>query len=251
MAPGRGLRLTRRDLELLEFVAEHRLVLPGHAQARMRTSARVAHDRLRALVSAGLLVSDRIFHRQPACYRITARGLGAVGRSYPPPRLDLGTYDHDVGAAWLFLAAGNGTFGPMRDVVSERMLRSHDRRPDRTDPPFGVRAGGAGAPGLHYPDLLLITPKGQRIAIELELTPKGRGRREKILSAYAADARIDAVVYLVDRPELGEGIRASARRIGFSSRVHVQPVVWAQSPPRAAGRAVERAASRRPREAGR
>jgi hypothetical protein len=212
----------------------------------MGTSARTAYGRLRALTTAGFLVSDRIFSRRPACYRITTKGLRAVGSSHPPPQVDLSTYDHDVGVAWLWVAARGGTFGPMRDVLSERTLRSHDMGSDRIEPPFGVRRG-AGAGGLHYPDLLLITPEGHRIAIELELTAKGRGRRERILSAYAADARVDAVVYLVDRTVVGERIRASARRIGFSSRVHVQRVVWGQPPSRARARAVERTASRRPR----
>lgn len=246
MAQRRQLRLTPRDLELLAFTAEHRLVLAEHVQGLMGTSARTANGRLRALTAAGFLVSDRIFSRRPGCYRITTKGLRAVGSSYPPPRVDLSTYDHDVGVAWLWLAARSGTFGPMREVLSERALRSHDMGSDRTDPPIGVRRG-AGRGGLHYPDLLLVTPEGRRIAIELELTAKGRGRRERILSAYAADARVHAVVYLVDRPAVGEGIRASARRIGFSSRVHVQRVVWAQPPSRGGGRAVERAASRRPR----
>ncbi len=246
MAQKGGLRLTPRDLTLLAFAAEHRLVLAEHVRGLMGTSARTAYGRLRALTAAGFLASDRIFSRQPGCYRITTKGLRAVGSSYPTPRVDLSTYDHDVGLAWLWLAARSGTFGPMRDVLSERTLRSQDMGSERPDPPSGIRRG-AGTRGLHYPDLLLVTPEGRRIAIELELTAKGRGRRDRILSAYAADARVDAVLYLVDRPEVGEGLRASARRIGFSSRVHVQRVVWAQPRSRAGGRTLERAASRRSR----
>ena len=68
-----------------------------------------------------------------------------MGSSYPPPRVDLSTYDHDVGVAWLWLAARSGTFGPMREVLSERTLRSHDMGSDRTDPPIGVRRGAGGA----------------------------------------------------------------------------------------------------------
>jgi hypothetical protein len=250
----RRLQLTPRDLELLAFVAEHRVVLAGHAQALMVTSAKAAYTRLHALTKAGLLSFEQVFHRKPGCYRITTRGLRAVGSSYPSTKIDLHTYDHDVGVAWLYLAARRGTFGPVADVLSERALRSHDERPGRSDPPMGVRLGGLGATGrerLHYPDLLLVTPQGRRIAIELELTAKGRARRHKILSGYAADARIDAVVYLVERAAVGEPIRASARRIGCSSRVHVQPVAWAERPSPAAGRVADRASSRRPREVAR
>ncbi len=250
----RRLQLTARDLDLLAFIAEHRVVLAGHAQALMGTSAKAAYTRLHALSRAGLLSFEQVFHRQPGCYRITTKGLRAVGSSYASTRIDLHAYRHDVGVAWLYLAARHGTFGPLRDVLSERALRSHDERPGRNAPPLAVRLGGRGAGGrerLHYPDLLLITPEGRRVAIELELTSKGRARREKILSGYAVDARIDAVVYLVERAAVGERIRASARRIGVSSRVHVQPIEWGQRPSTGAERVAERASSRRPREVGR
>ena len=89
---------------------------------------------------------------------------------------------------------------------------------------FGFGPGGREQ--LHYPDLLLRTPDGKRIAIELELTGKGRTRREKILSGYGADRKIDAVVYLVSRPEVGRSVAAAARKLGLSELVHVQSFVW-------------------------
>jgi hypothetical protein len=106
-----------------------------------------------------------------------------------------------------------------------------------------------------YPDLLLIDRDGHRIAVELELSAKDRPRREKILAGYAADARIDAILYLVDRPAIGAAISASARRYGMSDLVHVQAVRWGKDAPpvmgdraatRAAGRAPTRAATRAP-----
>ena len=122
-----------------------------------------------------------------------------------------------------------GAFGPIREVISERVLRSHDPSGDREDEPFGVRLGGVGPRGrerLHYPDLLLITPDGRRIAVELELTSKGRTRREKILAGYAADPRIDAVLYLVEKRSLRRALEASAARIGGADRVHVRYFRW-------------------------
>ena len=90
-----------------------------------------------------------------------------------------------------------------------------------------MRLGGVGPGGrerLHYPDLLLIDPGGRRIAIELELSSKGRGRREKILAGYAADARVDVVLYLVRDGRIGRSIQKSARRLGIGPLVHVQRV---------------------------
>ncbi len=195
------------------------------AQALLKVSARVARQLLRNLDAGGYAHRERIFARQePAC-RITARGLGAIGSRLPAPKLDLACYQHDVGLGWLSLAARSGTFGPLRELHSEREMRSHDARADREGAAIGVGLGEVGAHGgrrLHYPDLLLRTPSGKRIAIELELTGKGRRRLERIMQSYAADRRIDAILYLVaDRP-LGRRIEQAARTAGIGELVHVQ-----------------------------
>jgi len=222
-----AVRLTARDRELLAFVAVHRLVLATHVQALLGVSARAANGRLRSLASAGILAGERVFHRRPGCYRITRKGLAVVDSDLPPPRIDLRGYEHDIGVAWLWLAAHNGAFGGVREVLSERQLRSADAGGEGTREPLAVRLGGAGASAgrrLHYPDLLLITPHEKRIALELELSPKGRTRLEKILAGYGADSRIDAVLYLVEDRRLAHSLQASAARLDVSHRIHVQAV---------------------------
>jgi hypothetical protein len=218
--------LTARDVELLAFVAEHRLVLPAHVQRLLDISAHAACTRVRALTATGFLTEQPIFSRQPPFYQITRKGLDVIGSPLPAPHLDLRAYEHDVGVAWLWLAARAGTFGSLREIVGERRLRSHDGAGKRrAEQPFGVRLGGFGPRGrerLHYPDLLLVTADGHRVALELELTLKDRARREKILAGYAGDDRVDAVVYLVEKPQIARAIADSARRLGISDRVHVQ-----------------------------
>jgi hypothetical protein len=255
----RRTQLTTRDLELLGFIAEHRFVLPRHVQVFLGVAAGTAYARLHRLTDAGYLVHDHKLYREPGYYQATRQGLAAVGAGYRQRPVDLNLYRHDVGTAWLWLAARRGVFGPLREVVGERRMRSHDGASPgggATEEPFGVRLGGygpGGRPRLHYPDLLLVTPKGKRIAVELELTGKGRARREKILSGYAADPRIDAVLYLVhqrNRP-LARSIEDAARRAGIGSIVQVQPFRWSASEPdREPGRAAERPV-RRVRAAGR
>lgn len=249
--------MTARDLELLGFIAEHRFVLPRQVQVFLGVAAGTAYGRLRRLTGAGYLLHDHKLYRQPGYYQATRQGLAAVGAGYRPRPVDLNLYRHDVGTAWLWLAARRGAFGPMREVIAERRMRSHDAAagawggaaaggaaavggaaaigaPGGASEPFGVRLGGygpGGRPRLHYPDLLLVTPKGKRIAVELELTGKGRARREKILSGYAADPRIDTVLYLVEhrnRP-LARSIEDSARRAGIGSILQVQPFRWNSS----------------------
>jgi hypothetical protein len=241
--PAPAIRITDRDRAALEFVAEHRLVLAAHVQSLLGVSAAVAYARVRALSGAGLLRCDRIFHARPGCYRITGKGLGLVGSELPRPAIDLRCYDHDVGVAWLWLAARNGAFGDLREILSERRMRSSDAGSDGRADPLGVRLGGVSPKGgarLHYPDLMLTDAGGNRIALELELSGKGRARLEGILAGYAFDARVDAVAYLTDDPKIAHKVRAAARKRGISSLVHVQRVSFGATGRPSAGRPSER-----------
>jgi hypothetical protein len=246
-----GARLSDRDRELLAFIAEHRFVLPAHAEALLGGSYRQATARLRALSDAGYLIEQPLFAGQPATYRSTRLGLTAIGSELSSRRINLASnFDHEIGAAWLWLAARNGAFGPMRDVLGERRLRSHDAKEDRPGDPFGVRLGGVGPQGrerLHYPDLLLVDHSGRRIAIELELSSKQRTRREGILAGYAADGRIAAVLYVAYTPQIARAVSRSASRLGISWLIHVKRVRPPAPAPRAPqrGRASERPAAGR------
>jgi hypothetical protein len=240
--------LTDRDRRLLLFAAEHRLVLGGHVQALLGDRSTNVERRLRRLARAGFLERrPSVFHRGQSCYLITHQALQVLGSGLPRPRLDWGSYDHDVGLGWLWLAAHAGVFGPMREVISERRLRSRDATEEGRRDPAAVRLGGLGPGGrerLHYPDLLLVDGGGKRIALELELTVKARTRREGILGGYGADARIDAVVYLITNASIGRQIAASARKLGVSHLVRVQQARLGRPQP-LVDRDVRRGAQRR------
>ncbi len=233
-----SFRLTSEDFELLGFLAEHRLVLASQARSLLGITDKAANARLRALRRAGYVAYEDVFGGQPAICQIRPAGLAAIGSELPAPRFKLAGYRHDVGLAWLWLMARNGKLGPVREVLGERQLRSRDGAMDRSEEPYAVRLGGVGPHGherLHYPDLLLVTRAGARVGVELELSSKGRARRETILGGYASDRRIDAVIYLVeDRPggrAIGRSIETSARRLGVSSLVHVRRVRWSSPMP--------------------
>ena len=224
----RGIRITDRDRVLLSFVAEHRFVLSTHVEALLGVSSHLANRRLRALTSARLLSGERGPYGGDY-HLITRRGLDVIGSDLPRPRFDVRTHWHDVGIAWLWLAARAGAFGSLSEIVSERRMRSNDGAADQLAQSFGVRLGGWGVGGrarLHYPDLLLEDEQGHRVAIELELSGKKRTHREKILAGYSFDRRIDAVVYFVDDPAVARAVNASVARLGLSSMVHVQRFEW-------------------------
>lgn len=234
-----GVRITDRDRALLSYAAEHRFVRADHVRRFLGTSESTATRRLQALRDAGYLRREFVFAGEPACHAITGQGLALLESTLSPPQRDVRAYRHDIGLAWLWLAARDGAFGPLRQVISERTLRSLDGPRRRADPPLAVRLGGTGPNGgerLHYPDMLLITERGHRVAVELELSGKGRARREHILDGYAADPEVDAVLYLVESRAIGNAVLASARRRGIAELVRVERVEVGDGP-QAGGRA--------------
>jgi hypothetical protein len=210
---------------VLEFAAEHPFLLTAHARTLLGSSTASVSARLRNLTRGGWLRYERKL-AGPGAYQITRGGLGAIGSALPPPRdIDLATYDHALGMGWVWLAASRGAFGALRGMASERHMRSEDRRHTEPAERFGIHLGGVGRYGgerRHYPDVLLETTAGHRIAVELELTPKARARRNEILGGYALDARVDAVLYLVEDRRTGLAIERAARRAGISERVQIQ-----------------------------
>jgi hypothetical protein len=228
MYMGRPVHLTDTDLALLRFAAEHRFVIAAQVAALLGVSEAAAESRLRRLGTGGQLRRHKELHRGPTWHQITAAGLRAAGSDLPAPRgFDLATHRHDAGLGWLMLTARAGRFGPLAQIVSERRMRSHDGRTDDRSRRYGVYLGGAGPAGrdrLHYPDLVVVTQSGHRVAFELELSTKEVARREGILAGYAADRRIDAVVYLVERASVGRAIERSAARMGITDLVRVQRV---------------------------
>jgi len=243
---GKPVQLTDADRALLRFAAEHRFVIAAQVAAVLAVSEAAAEARLRRLGGGGYLRRHRELHRGPTWHQITAAGLRAIGSKLPAPRgFDLATHRHDAGLGWLMLAAGAGRFGAAQRVISEREMRSHDGRSEDRAARHGVYLGGVGAGGrdrLHYPDMMLVTRSGHRVAFELELSTKEVARREGILAGYAADRRIDAVVYLVEHASAGRAIERSAKRMGVCHLVRVQRV--SLGPSTAAAPARGRAAHR-------
>jgi hypothetical protein len=223
-------QLDQRDLSLLAMLAEQRVTIEPQAGHWLNETEQESSTRLERLHAARMLKLERIFHQAPAAVTITRRGLAAVGSTMRTPQVDLRQYRHDVGVAWLWQAAHAGYFGAPAAIVSERSMRSHDWRLDHqaaTEPAerFGVGIGGVapgGAPRRHYPDLLVDTRDGRRVAVELELTAKSRPRIDEVMLAYASDGRVAEAAYLVPDARLARFISDAARRAEISEIVTVK-----------------------------
>jgi hypothetical protein len=226
-----GSAITDADRSVLGPLAEHRILIAPQVAQLLGVAESTAAQRLRRLERTGLVEYQRVFAGQPAAAWITRRGLDAIEHPLPAPRIDLRGYRHDVGVGWLWLGAREGVFGELAGLTAEREMRASDARDGAGigdlagREPFGVGLGiltRHGQPKRHYPDLVLDTRTGHRVAVELELTAKSRGRMSRIMTAYASDARVDAVLYLVPTAAIARLVSDAARQAGIADLVHVQ-----------------------------
>ena len=198
----------------------------------LAVSEPTARRRVRRLERAGLLLSEPMFGHEGL--RISDAGLKRLGSTLGTPGHKRDEQHHDVGVGWLWTAACEGAFGTMAAVISEREMLSHDRRLERLPraerlladaEPYALGVANfdpGGRQVRHYPDLLLRSRAGHTIAVELELTPKGSARLGRVMGAYASDARIDAVLYLVPDARMAQRIGDAAARAGIDDLVHIR-----------------------------
>lgn len=221
-----GRLMPRDESSFLAALAVWRFLTALQMCALLGLSELVVYRRLRVLRWHGLVDYVRPFQREPGAFLITAAGIALLRSELPAPRVDLRTYRHDLLVGWaaIALAAEHPDF----TIVSEREMRSRDRREDRPVelPVLGVPypgLGPSGHPRLHYPDLALLDARGRRqIAVEVELTSKGRRRLEQILAAYARDRHLEQVVYLTDRDAIADAVVRAAAKAGAGGLVHVR-----------------------------
>lgn len=218
VASGAGRVMPRDETAFLGTLARWRCMTAGQLAGWFGVSEFVVYRRLRVLRRHGLVEYERPFQHEPGVFLITSAGLGVVRCELPVPRLDLRTHRHDllVVDAAIELRVERAELS----VVTEREMRSRDRREDRPEdtPTLGVAYPGCGPSGylrVHYPDLALLDAVGRRrVGVEAELTSKGRRRLEQILTAYARDRDLQQVVYLTDRDAIARAIERAADRAG-------------------------------------
>ena len=221
------LSLNERDVSLLGPLAEQRILIVPQLALLLEVSERTALSRLRALERKRLLQVRPIFQGLPQAASIQSRGLRALGSPLKAPQLNLNEYRHDVGVGWLWLAARSGSFGELSGLTTERRMQADDASLTAAggSARWGVGLGiltSHGRPQRHYPDLMLDTGSGHRVAVELELTLKSSGRMVRIMNAYASDSAVDQVLYLAANRAIGTRVLEAARRAGISELVHVQ-----------------------------
>lgn len=179
------MRLTERDLQIILWINSHRAATAEQVHKKFGMSIQSAKKRLYELKSTDYLIYEKIFHEKPGIYRISPKGIAVTNDDLPPVRIRLGSYEHDQQLVDLAIILEQKTDAVWR---TDRQIR-HD---------LGLK--GVGIKG-HSPDGILEFSSGERTAVELELSSKGKGRIEKILKEYAG-SQYRAVWYFVNNHAL-------------------------------------------------
>lgn len=172
------MRLTKRDNEILCFINEAGICVMPQIQREFNLKFPRNYQVVKRLVEGGYVLHDQIFKNKHGIYYLTSKG--AANTSLPPiSNVSLGGYKHQLlitdirqklcekhpGAKW----------------ISERYLKQQK---------FYYGVGKAG----HIPDGILVFAD-KKIAIEVELSLKGKHRLEKIFGAYGGQLDIDEAWY--------------------------------------------------------
>jgi hypothetical protein len=218
--PVSRIRLTPADVEVLRFVGRHRFATVPQVARWAGRSEKKIYPRM-----CGLRAHELVEFRRPlierGVYLATRAGLVAAGLNLPPARVEIATFTHDRLVA--DLAVNLERDGS--EVVTEREMRHTDESPDTLDhdggrPRYAVTLASG---GRHYPDLMVALASGRFGAVEVELSPKNRARRERILGGYARARHIETVTYHVGSAQIGDLVARSAVTLGIGDLIEVRP----------------------------
>lgn len=215
---------------VLALAAPHDLITPPQAHTVLGSGA--GDTLLTSLVRAGLLRRIRVAKQTPAAYSIGTDGLAAIGSDLPAPPVRFAGWRHALGVSWLWVAIYKGVYGPVRGLWTRRELVASDAAATKAggvSRRAGVRVGGVAADnesGLHHPDVLVVTDTRHRVAFYLLLGFPARRRLAATLTAYGADERFDAVLFLVEDLRVGRVAEEEAAALGLAELVRVQHFTW-------------------------
>lgn len=204
--PRLGLRgeLTPRDLACAAWVGRLAGATREDLQVRFGLGKSQVYRRVQVLVQFGMVESRRVLAERPAL-------LTAPGKSLRPA-----SYEHAVRVAGQ--VAESEASGKL--VISELELR-RERAGAQAFPAWvGERERIVALGCRRVPDLIERLPSGGLRAIEIELSSKGRSRRERVLGHYSA-SKYEEVKWLVPNGQLAAVIRREIDRLGLARYMEV------------------------------
>jgi hypothetical protein len=217
---------------MLRWIAGLGAAAADDVAARFELSPRIARERVRALVRAGMLDQIRLLDGEPALLVATRDGLAAAGMpGLARCRVSAASFAHLRACA--SVAAALARAHPCGLVLGERELRllENPEMPPLASAELGWRPDGSAA--THRPDLVLWTetegetvvpgeglPAALPVAVEVELTLKSPRRLRAIVRAWARSRRVRGVVYYA-APAAARAVRRAVTAEWAEERVEV------------------------------
>lgn len=202
------MKIMDRDIEIMGWILEQKFMTRKQIRKifwrDLSDKSTEDYRRLCELRNEGYLkTSKRSFYKQ-ALYLATAKGvrqLKAFGRNRGLGDLvdaDYSNYKHDSAVTDIRILLHDWGY---KDWVSERVL---GRRNDLRRIPDGM-----------------IYHRGKYFAVEYESSQKSKDRYREIFYNYELDNQVDAVIYIVDTPEM---VQKLSQEAATCNKLHFVPL---------------------------
>lgn len=183
--------ISRRDLEVLEFIARFGVVPRSAVAVWANTASTVTYERERRLRQEGLIEVLAPVGDSGKLLICTPAGLRAAGRGdLRRAKLSFAAVRHESAVALLAARMERGG----ERTLSEREILARERAEGRR-----VLSAALSNGRFHRADLIRVGSDGEPgEAIEVELTTKGANRLDALLRAWrraVAERRVSGVVY--------------------------------------------------------
>jgi hypothetical protein len=213
---------TEKDAGIVGWIGRLGAADAEHVMARFVMGRSWAYARLSRLVKDGLLEQRTLLYRRPGLYLATAdglrwQGLGRLGVY----RVSPGGFQHAQEVATAAVSLYHAL--PGWEMLSEREIRVQES--DQGEVVASARLGElpGGRPALHRPDLALVSPQGNVVVVEVELSIKAPRRLAAICRAWARARHIGGVYYLAP-PAVARAVERAIAETRSEDRIVVLPI---------------------------
>jgi hypothetical protein len=187
----KSFRLTDRDFEIFAFLLEQKFASLEQIYFRffdarvkvtdpMPAGLHVTRQRLQILKRNGFIKSEKVYSEARSLYLLTGLGVTALRAKKPHladlkviNQIDFRNYDHDTKVNDCRIAIERT--GKIIRWLPERKLRAQGFESDFSWDEL---------PSELVPDGIFITSKGERVAFEIETTPRKKSRYEEKLLGF-------------------------------------------------------------------
>lgn len=172
------IMVTNRDLEIIELVGRFGMMNIEHIRIAFDLSIPRSYQIMSKIGKLGYLKTQRILHADMAIYTLTKKASIEFGFK-EHKHVSLGSYKHDILSTKYCLILSKKY---NCKYLTEKELRA------------SFQIGDKG----HTPDFKLLN-NGKSIAVEVELTLKGKRRIESILKFYKTCLDYSEIIYICSK----------------------------------------------------